>query len=242
MNSNNVRDVQAKIDPAELNDWYESLDSLAARYDSDCVAGLLHALRMRAEQRLPEGAETGILKGMYRLRSVTPERTTSTMRPQLFGSRSLLSEVLRAQEILAEQFEMGSDVWSVTSYCQLRRDAQSVDRINAMHPEAAKQYSYLEEALNGLNGPFVAVTDYVKLVPDQIRQWIPGRYEALGTDGFGRSDTRAALRSHFEVEAEHVVYATLRAFGDSSDAGKARLSQAMQTLGIDPVSMDPVVA
>ena len=191
---------------------------------------------------MPEGAETGILKGMYRLRSVTPERTTSTTRPQLFGSGSLLPEVLRAQEILAEQFEIGSDVWSVTSYCQLRRDAQSVDRINALHPEAHIQRSYLEETLKGLDGPFVAVTDYIKLVPDQIRQWIPGRFATLGTDGFGRSDTRAALRSHFEIDAAHIVYATLRAIGDSSDAGKARLTQAMQTLGIDPDSMDPVVA
>ncbi|MEO8269236.1 MAG: pyruvate dehydrogenase (acetyl-transferring), homodimeric type [Aureliella sp.] len=191
---------------------------------------------------MPEGAETGILKGMYQLRSVTPERTTSAARPQLFGSGSLLPEVLWAKQILAEQYEIGSDVWSVTSNCKLRRDAQSVDRTNAMHPEAPKQGSYLEEALNGLDGPFVAVTDYLKLVPDQIRQWVPGQYLTLGTDGFGRSDTRAALRRHFEVDAEHIVYATLRAIGDSSESGKARLTNALQTLGIDPDSMDPVVA
>ena len=96
--------------------------------------------------------------------------------------------------------------------------------------------------MNGLDGPFVAVTDYIKLVPDQIRQWIPGQYVTLGTDGFGRSDTRAALRRHFEVDAEHIVYATLRALDDSSEADTARLTKAMQMLNIDPTSMDPVVA
>ena len=111
-----------------------------------------------------------------------------------------------------------------------------------MHPETEKQRSYLEETLNGLDGPFVAVTDYIVFVPDQIRQWIPGRYTTLGTDGFGRSDTRTALRRHFEVDAEHIVYATLLAIGDSSDADRATLRKALQTLGIDPTSMDPAVA
>ena len=191
---------------------------------------------------MPKGAETGILSGMYRFCSVTPERTTNAARPQLFGSGSLLPEVLRAQKILAEQYQIGSDVWSVTSYCQLRRDAQSVDRINAMHPEAPKQCSYLEEALDGLDGPFVAVTDYIKLVPDQIRQWIPGRYATLGTDGFGRSDTRAALRRHFEVDAEHIVYATLRALSQSGEFDSTKISGAMQRLGIDANSIDPATA
>lgn len=191
---------------------------------------------------MPAGAEVGILNGMYRLHVVTPERAKSTARPQLFGSGSLLPEVLRAQEILVQKYGIESDVWSVTSYCQLRREAQSVDRVNALHPSQSKRRSYLEEVLNGINGPFVAVTDYVKLVPDQIRQWIPGRYITLGTDGFGRSDTRTALRRHFEVNAEHVTYATLRALSESSDFDPAKLPDAMRTLGIDAGSMDPAVA
>lgn len=191
---------------------------------------------------MPAGAEAGILNGMYRLYAVTPEGAHCPARPQLFGSGSLLPEVLRAQKLLAEQYGIGSDVWSVTSYCQLRREALSVDRINALHPNRPKRSSYLEKTLNGINGPFVAVTDYVKLVPDQIRQWIPGQYVTLGTDGFGRSDTRAALRRHFEVDAERIVYATLRALADSSDFDSAKLPEAMQTLNIDPNSMDPAVA
>lgn len=191
---------------------------------------------------MPEGAEAGILNGMYRLQSVTPEQPNCPARPQLFGSGSLLPEVLRAQNILAQQYGIGSDVWSVTSYCQLRREAQAVDRINALHPDEPKRRSYLEVELDSITGPFIAVTDYVKLVPDQIRQWIPGQYVTLGTDGFGRSDTRAALRHHFEVDAEHIAYATLLALSESSNFNAAKLSNAMRTLGIDASSMDPVVA
>ncbi len=191
---------------------------------------------------MPAGAEAGIVKGMYRLRSVAPAQANGAARAQLFGSGSLLPEVLRAQDILAQQHEIGSDVWSVTSYCQLRREAQAADRINALHPDQPKRRSYLKELLDGIAGPFIAVTDYVKLVPDQIRQWIPGQYVTLGTDGFGRSDTRAALRHHFEVDAEHVAYATLLALSESSDFDAAKLSDAMRTLGIDASSMDPVVA
>lgn len=191
---------------------------------------------------MPAGTEAGILKGMYRLQSVTPEQPSCAARAQLFGSGSLLPAVLRAQDILAQQYGIGSDVWSVTSYCQLRREAQSVARINALHPGQPKRSSYLEDVLNGTTGPFVAVTDYVKLVPDQIRQWIPGQYVTLGTDGFGRSDTRPALRHHFEVDAEHIVYATLLALSESSEFDAAKLPDAMRTLGIDASSMDPAVA
>jgi len=191
---------------------------------------------------MPEGAETGILKGMYRLSTVSDEPANGTARPQLFGSGPLLPEVLRAQEILAQQYNIESDIWSVTSYCQLRRDALSADRINTLHPEQPKRRSYLEEMLEGVSGPFIAVTDYVKLVPDQIRQWIPGKYVTLGTDGFGRSDTRAALRRHFEVDAEHIAYATLQALSESSDFDASKLTAAIKSLGIDPGSIDPAVA
>ncbi len=191
---------------------------------------------------MPTGAEAGILNGMYRLHSINAAPASTGTRPQLFGSGSLLPEVLRAQEMLAQQFGIGCDVWSVTSYCQLRREAQAADRFNALHPGSPQRRSYLEETLSDVSGPFIAVTDYIKLVPDQIRQWIPGTYVTLGTDGFGRSDTREALRHHFEVDAEHIVYATLRTLAQSSDFDASKLAAAMQTLGIDPASMDPATA
>ncbi len=191
---------------------------------------------------MPEGVAEGILKGMYRLSSVTPAESKSEARPQLFGSGPLLPEALRAQQILAEQFGIGSDVWSVTSYCRLRREALAVDRYNALHPTESPRRSYLQETLDGLADPFVAVTDYVKLVPDQIRQWVPGKYVTLGTDGFGRSDTRQALRRHFEVDAEHVAFATLSALAQTSGFEREQLPIALKALGLDPASMDPATA
>ncbi|TWU22042.1 Pyruvate dehydrogenase E1 component [Novipirellula galeiformis] len=191
---------------------------------------------------IPEGAEEGIRKGMYPLRSVTADSPGCDARPQLFGSGSLLPEVLRAQGMLAEQFGVGSDVWSVTSYCRLRRDAQQANRWNKLHPGDEARRSHLELALDDLKGPFVAMTDYVKLVPDQIREWVPGRYVTLGTDGFGRSDTRKALRRHFEVDAEHLVYATLDALSQSSQYASSTLPGAIKSLGIDAESMDPARA
>ncbi len=188
---------------------------------------------------LPAGSEAGILNGMYRLHCVDAQSDNTATRAQLFGSGSLLPEVLRAQQLLAEQFGVSSDVWSVTSYCQLRRETQAVERCNALHPGTPRRRSYLEETLSGVSGPFIAVTDYIKLVPDQIRQWIPGTYVTLGTDGFGRSDTRQTLRKHFEVDAEHVVYATLRALAQESKFDSSKLAAAMHSLGIDPQSMDP---
>ena len=111
----------------------------------------------------------------------------------------------------------------MTSYCQLRREALAVHRYNALHPGQPKRRSYVEEVLSGMTGPFAAVTDYVKLVPDQIRQWIPGPYVTLGTDGFGRSDTREALRQHVEVNAEHIAFATLCELSKSSRFNKEQL-------------------
>ncbi len=191
---------------------------------------------------LPDGAADGILKGMYRLSSLTPDELTSEARPQLLGSGSLLPEAMRAQHILAHQFGIGSDVWSVTSYCRLRRDALAADRYNALHPTEPPRRSYLEASLDGLAGPFVAVTDYVKLVPDQIRQWVPGKYVTLGTDGFGRSDTRQALRRHFEVDAQHVAFAALNALSQTADFDREQLPLALKSLDIDPASMDPATA
>jgi pyruvate dehydrogenase E1 component len=185
---------------------------------------------------MPEGAEEGIVKGMYRVDAASePGRGV-----QLLGSGPLLREALRARAILAERYDVAADVWSVTSYKELRRDALAVERANLRHPGAPPQRSYLERALDGIDGPFVAVSDYMRLVPEQIARFLPGPLTALGTDGFGRSDTRQALRRHFEVDAEHVAFAALHALARADRFEAQRLGRAADELGIDPDQPDPV--
>jgi len=189
---------------------------------------------------MPDGCEEGILHGLYRLSS---ERGQPALgRPQLFGSGPILREALRAQQILAERFEIGSDVWSVTSYKELRREALAVERWNLLHPGPQPRRSYLEEVLDGVEGPFVAASDYMRLVCEQIARWVPGRMTVLGTDGFGRSDTRAALRRHFEIDAEHIAYAALHALWRERRLEPQSLSAALQQLDIDPDHIDPILA
>ena len=133
-------------------------------------------------------------------------------------------------------------MWSVTSYSELFRDAHACERWNRLHPTEKPRQSYLEQVLEGLSGPFIAVSDNVRLVADQIRPWVPGPYFTLGTDGFGRSDTRAALRRHFEIDAEHTVYAALSALSEQGQFDKKKLSQAIKDLGLDPEKLDPATA
>ena len=144
---------------------------------------------------------------------------------QLLGSGTILREVLAAAELLEERFSIPADVWSVTSFSELRRDALDVERWNARHPEVEPRTSYVAACFadTGVAGPFVAATDYMKLVSDQIRQWVPGRYVTLGTDGFGRSDGREALRHHFEVDRKSIVIAALKALADEDSID--RISQ-----------------
>src|SRR5262249_49798793 len=152
-----------------------------------------------------DGATEGILKGMYLFR-----RSKGKVRATLLGSGPILREALRAQEILADKFDIGADVWSVTSYKELRSDALAAERWNLLHPEEKPHVSLVEHCLKDA-GPVVAVSDYMRLVPEQIARWVPGRMTVLGTDGFGRSDDRTALRRHFEIDAEHIAFATLSA-------------------------------
>jgi pyruvate dehydrogenase E1 component len=185
---------------------------------------------------MPEGAQEGILKGMYRLST----GGRGKVRVQLFGSGTILREVIAAAEILDRQFHVPADVWSVTSFSELRREALAVQRWNERHPLAERRTSYVQQCLAGAEGPFVAATDYVKNVPDQIRQWVPGRYTVLGTDGFGRSDGRAALRGFFEVDRKAIVLAALKALADRGAFDPETVSQAIRQLGIDPDKPDPV--
>jgi pyruvate dehydrogenase E1 component len=185
---------------------------------------------------IPEGAEEGIIKGLYRFKSAPKGQAHKA---HIFGSGPLLREALRAQEILAEQFDVSADVWSATSYKLLRGDALRTKRWNMLHPTAAPKKSYLESLLQNEEGIFIAVSDYMKMVPDQIAPWVPGGLTSLGTDGFGRSDTRPNLRRFFEVDAELTTVATLYALYQKGLLPAQTVDAAIKKLGIDPEKSFP---
>jgi pyruvate dehydrogenase E1 component len=189
---------------------------------------------------MPAGAAEGILKGMYKVSS--REVTNAAARVQLLGSGPILRLVLEAQETLAAEYKIASDVWSVTSYKELRREALEVERWNRLHPTEKPRTCYVEKMFDGCPGPFVAASDYMQLVPEQIARWVPGRLVTLGTDGFGRSDTREELRRHFEVDAAHITFATLSTLARQGDVDQKTIQKAVQSLGIDPEAADPVRA
>jgi pyruvate dehydrogenase E1 component len=188
---------------------------------------------------MPEGVREGVLKGLYRFRKGPKGPKLSA---QLFGSGPILRFALSAQEILAERFGVSVDVWSATSYKTLRAEALNAQRWNMLHPSEAKRTSYLEQVLAKEQGPFVAVSDFMKLVPDQIAPWVPGGLFTLGTDGFGRSDTRAALRRFFEIDTESIVIATLYALAEKGKIKKHVVAEAIKALGVDPEKPFPVIA
>jgi pyruvate dehydrogenase E1 component len=189
---------------------------------------------------MPEGAEEGIIRGMYRLQArQVPEARAHV---HLLGSGAILRHVLGAQEILAERYQIASQVWSVTSYTQLRRDAHACDHWNMLHPDQPPRRSYLEQVLAGESGLFVAASDYVRAVPEQISRWVPGELFALGTDGLGRSETREVLRRHFEVDAESITLATLWRLSRRGQLDTALVRQAIADLGIHPEKVDPYFA
>jgi pyruvate dehydrogenase E1 component len=187
---------------------------------------------------MPAGAEAGIIRGLYRLRAAR----AGALRVQLLGAGTILREVIAAAELLEEQYGVAADVWSVTSFSELRREGLAADRWNRLHPGAGRRRCHVELSFEGIAGPFVAATDYMKTVADQIRGWVPGRYVVLGTDGYGRSDGRAALRHHFEVDAKHIAHAALRALLDEGRLEPAALESAQARLGIDPEKPDPLYA
>ena len=187
---------------------------------------------------MPQGCEKGILRGMYRVSSI--EQGKAADRPQLFGSGPILREALRAQQILHERFKIASDVWSVTSYKELRREALDTERWNLLHPDHPPRTCYVEDQLAGFRGPFVAVSDYMRFVPEQIARWMPRRVMTLGTDGFGRSDTREALRCHFEIDAEHIAFATLVALARDGRLDERVVFEAGAELRIKPEAPSPL--
>ena len=185
---------------------------------------------------MPEGAREGILRGMHRVR----EAGNGTHTVQLLGSGAILREVLEAAELLESDFDVGADVWSVTSFNELRRDALDAQRWNALHPGETRRANYVEEQLSSERGPVIAATDYMKIHADQIRPFVPSEYVVLGTDGYGRSDSRSRLRHFFEVNAAYVVVATLNALADSGAIEPARVREAIEKFGIDPEKPNPV--
>jgi pyruvate dehydrogenase E1 component len=188
---------------------------------------------------LPQGAEAGILKGLYLFRE-GPDAYPQQPRVQLMGSGSILREVIAAGELLAQDFSVASDIWSATSLTELRRDGLQVERWNMLHPEDAPRTAYVEECLRDRTGPVVVATDYMKIVGDQIRPFVDGRrFIALGTDGFGRSDTRESLRTFFEVDRHFIVLAALKALADEGKIPRKRVSEAIQRYEIDIGKVDP---
>jgi pyruvate dehydrogenase E1 component len=189
-----------------------------------------------AQPALPAGVEAGILRGMYRVR----DGAAGKPRVQLLGSGTILREVLAAAELLERDFKVQADVWSVTSYSELRRDGLDCERWNLLHPAEKPRRPYVSATLAGSPGPFIAASDYMRIVPEQVRPWVPGRYVVLGTDGYGRSDSRAALRDFFEVDRRYIAMAALRALVDERaiDAGVVR--EAIKRLQIDPERPNPV--
>jgi len=206
---------------------------------------------------MPAGVEHGILKGLYKFKAgsagilpanpQTNKQSPAGKMPALpakahiFGSGPIINSALKAQEILAERYGVCADVWSATSYKLLRTDAIRCQRWNMLHPTEPPKISYVKELLAKEQGAFVAVSDNIRTVPDQIAPWVPGGLFTLGTDGFGRSDTRARLRRFFEVDAESTVIATLYALAETNLIGRDVVAQAIKDLGVDPEKVQPQI-
>jgi pyruvate dehydrogenase E1 component len=185
---------------------------------------------------MPAGAEAGIVKGMYLLNEGDKGKGP---RIQLMGSGTILREVMAAAELLKKDFKVDADLWSVTSFNELRRDGMSAERYNLLHPTKPRRKSYVEATLEGYAGPAVAATDYMRIYADQIRNQIPRRYVTLGTDGFGRSDYRVKLRKFFEVNRYYVAVAALKALADEGEIKADIVSEAIKKYGLDTERPDP---
>jgi pyruvate dehydrogenase E1 component len=189
---------------------------------------------------MPEGSREGILKGLYRFKPTSKPK--AKLRAQLLGSGAILPEVVKAQAILEEKYNVGADVWSVTSYGELYRDGHAAERWNMLHPAEAPRVPYVTQALADAPGVYVAASDYLKALPDAIDRWLPRRLVSLGTDGFGRSESRADLRNHFEVDSRFVALATLSALAREKQIETKVVQQAIADLGINADKANPATA
>ena len=189
---------------------------------------------------MPAGSADGILKGMYRLREAGDGK--AKLRAQLLGSGAILNEVLKAQKILSEKYGVEADVWSVTSYPLLYRDGNAAERWNRLRPDQPPHVPYVAECLKNVPGVFVAASDYLKALPASIARWVPRELACLGTDGFGRSESRAALREFFEVDARHIAVATIHALAREGKLRAEVVQKAIKELEIDPQKLDPAIS
>jgi pyruvate dehydrogenase E1 component len=190
---------------------------------------------------MPAGTEVrdGILKGLYRYKVST--RKDAKWKAQLFGSGTIMYEVLKAAQILEEKYDVAPDIWSVTSYKELYRDGNDCDRWNMLHPEDKPRVPFVTQCLKDAPGVLVAASDYMKVLPESIAQWCPRPLVSLGTDGFGRSEGRAALRDFFEVDAKHIVLATLTALVREKHIKPDVVQKAIKDLGIRPEKVNPAI-
>ena len=187
---------------------------------------------------MPAGVEDGILKGLYKFKS---GYEGGKIKAHLLGSGSIMQSALKAQVILAEKYGVSADVWSATSYKLLRTDAIRCQRWNMLHPTQPAKKSHIETVFAKEPGAFVAVSDNIRTVPDQIAPWVPGGLFTLGTDGFGRSDTRARLRRFFGVDVESTVIGTLYALAEKKLIDRKVVAQAIKDLGVDPEMVQPQI-
>ena len=187
---------------------------------------------------MPEGVKDGILRGMYRYRGGTAKK--SQPKVNLLGSGTILNEAIKAREMLESKYAVAADVWSVTSYKELYTDAMETDRWNRLHPEQEQKRPYIRECLQGQDGVVVAASDYVKALPCMIARWVPGHLIPLGTDGFGRSDTRPALRDYFEVDARFITLAALSGLADQGRIKRDKVRKAIRDMDIDPDRISPL--
>ena len=187
---------------------------------------------------MPAGVEEGVIKGLYKFKTGPGDRKHKA---HIFGSGSIIRSALQAQDILAERYDVSADVWSATSYKNLRNEALLVERWNRLHPAEPPKSPHVRQLLEKESGPFIAVSDYMRIVPDQIAKWVPGGLTTLGTDGFGRSDTRARLRRFFEVDAECTVLATLHALAQRGEVDPALVARAIKDLNVDPEKRFPQI-
>jgi pyruvate dehydrogenase E1 component len=185
---------------------------------------------------MPDNASEGIIKGMYRIKE---EAKPKAAHAQLLGSGTILREVLAASELLQDDWKVSTDVWSVTSFTELRRDGLSIDRESMYNPEVTEKSTWVAQCLEATKGPVIATTDYMRSVPDLIRTWVPRRYVTLGTDGYGRSDTRKALRDFYEVDRFHITLATLKALVADGAIEKKTLAKAIQKYGLEGNKPNP---
>jgi len=188
---------------------------------------------------MPKGAEEGIIKGMYRLSESSLAGNKKAPQVQLLGSGTILREVIAAQKMLEEDFGVAADVWSCPSFNELRREGLGALRWNTLHPEEKPREPYVSQCLDRATGPVVAASDYMKIFADQIRPFIHKHYVVLGTDGFGRSDTREKLRAFFEVDRRNVTVAALKALADEGTIPASKVAEAIRKYGLDPEKPDP---